>query len=720
MKRNAILCCVFLLFPSLGLVRADEGVVIPEGALNPESLEAPNYILRLFASWKYHPGDRPEWADPEFDDDSWDTLDSLQTWLQPEMQAPVGWKGSGWFRLHLRVDSSLRDRLLALVYAQTGAAEIYLDGELIVALGQVGRDGETEEIRPLGQNNPKIIPIRFSHGADHVLAVRYSNFRALGYANPEVGSGFQMGLAELDHSIENKAALVRTMSVYQILFGVPLAFALLHFLLFVFYPESRENLYYALYAISTAALIFSPLQTSFLSTSTSINLFLLTFKASLVLIILFGLRFLYYIFFGVSPRFFRVPLFIGILLLLFSWAIPVPYLYIFCLGFFLEMLRVVVVAMWRKKEGARIIGFGYTMFGLACTYQVLIDVGIMRADYVYFPYIYGILMLMISMSVYLARDFARIHKDLKAQFVQVRELSIHLERANQQLEEHSRTLEQKVEERTREVSEKNLELEGTLHQLRETQHQLVLQEKMASLGNLVAGIVHEINTPVGAINSMHDTLVRTIDRLKEMLGSVLPQEGAGNQKFQSFFSVIANANQVIASGTERVIDIVRSLRSFARLDEAEFQVADLHEGLESTLKLLHSQMGEDINVVKEYGDIKPIYCSPSQLNQVFMHLLKNAIQAIEGSGEIRLETFADASKVYVRVSDSGPGIPPEQLERIFDFGFAAKSSRVKMGFGLSTSYTIIQDHEGDIKIDSQVGKGTEVTISLPMKGSSAG
>ena len=120
------------------------------------------------------------------------------------------------------------------------------------------------------------------------------------------------------------------------------------------------------------------------------------------------------------------------------------------------------------------------------------------------------------------------------------------------------------------------------------------------------------------------------------------------------------------------------------------------------------------SVVKDYGDIEPVYCAPGQLNQVFMHLLKNALQAIEETGEITISTSGADDMVYVRIRDTGVGIPPAQLDRIFDFDLQAGDGRMKMGFGLSTDFKIIQDHRGDIQIKSEVGTGTEVTVSLPV------
>ncbi len=140
----------------------------------------------------------------------------------------------------------------------------------------------------------------------------------------------------------------------------------------------------------------------------------------------------------------------------------------------------------------------------------------------------------------------------------------------------------------------------------------------------------------------------------------------------------------MATGTGRVSNIVSSMRNFARLDEAEFQVVDLHVGIDSALTLLQNRIDENITVVKNYGDIPPIYCSPGQMNQVFMHVLKNALTAIEETGEIRISTSTADDEVFIRISDTGVGIPPAQLERIFDFDFHATQDRMKLGFGLST------------------------------------
>jgi len=157
------------------------------------------------------------------------------------------------------------------------------------------------------------------------------------------------------------------------------------------------------------------------------------------------------------------------------------------------------------------------------------------------------------------------------------------------------------------------------------------------------------------------------------------------------------------------------LKNFARLDEAEFQKADIHDGIDSTLTLVQHELKNKIEVVKEYGNIPRIFCYPNQLNQMFMNLFVNAAKAIEDNGTIKIETFADDTNVYVKISDTGKGIPPENLAKLFDPGFTTKSSRVGMDLGLSISYNIIQKHKGDITVESELGKGTEFTIILPIE-----
>ncbi|MFQ5630100.1 MAG: ATP-binding protein [bacterium] len=251
-------------------------------------------------------------------------------------------------------------------------------------------------------------------------------------------------------------------------------------------------------------------------------------------------------------------------------------------------------------------------------------------------------------------------------------------------------------------------------ELRETQSQLVQSEKMAALGNLVAGIAHEINTPVGAINSMHNTAVLAVAKLKEFIQHTLQPGNADDHKLLKALSIIEKSNDVIKSGTERVTNIVRRLRSFARLDEAEVKEADIHEGLEDTLILAHHELKHRVTVHKNFGDLPLIACFPGRLNQVFLNMVINASQAIKDKGEITISTYKKANKAYIEIKDTGAGIAKENLDRIFDPGFTTKGVGIGTGLGLSICYQIIKDHQGEIKVESEIGKGTSFTIILPM------
>jgi signal transduction histidine kinase len=305
---------------------------------------------------------------------------------------------------------------------------------------------------------------------------------------------------------------------------------------------------------------------------------------------------------------------------------------------------------------------------------------VLPTERLFFPYLYGTVALVAAMSFYLARNFAN--------------RSAELEEARKR---------QKLMD----------ELERTYLELRETQGQLVESAKMAALGNLVAGVTHEMNTPVGVLKSMLNTVGRAVTRLREKLAADPAATFAGDAMVSRTVDAIAESNQVMTEATDRVAGIVRNLRIFARLDEAEFQRASLEEGLDSTVAVMQSQIPDGIEVVRDYGGVSPIFCAPGQLNQVFMHLIRNAIEAMGARGQITIATSEDSENVHVRICDTGPGIPPDQLEHIFDFRFRARGSRMKMGLGLVADYNTIQSHEGDMGIKSEAGKGVEVTITLP-------
>jgi signal transduction histidine kinase len=257
------------------------------------------------------------------------------------------------------------------------------------------------------------------------------------------------------------------------------------------------------------------------------------------------------------------------------------------------------------------------------------------------------------------------------------------------------------------------EVEGLL---RESTARLAKAEKMAELGNLVAGIAHEMNTPLASISSNTDTIALVLQKMSGLIVSEFPDEASAvRRRFEEALSMATESLRTSRLACDRILKLVSALRGFARQDDLRIQKADVHAGIESTLAVVAHELKGRIKVVKEYGDLPEIECYPDQLNQVFMNLLVNAAQAIAGPGEIRITTFHDGDTVRISISDSGSGIPAELVSRVFDSGFTTKHAGEGTGLGLSISKKIVQAHGGRIELDGGAGRGATFTIVLPVR-----
>jgi len=286
--------------------------------------------------------------------------------------------------------------------------------------------------------------------------------------------------------------------------------------------------------------------------------------------------------------------------------------------------------------------------------------------------------------------------------------------------EHSQKLEEEVKRRTIELrryaDQLEQQVEDRTEALQRSNSQLVQQEKMAALGALVSGIAHDMHTPIGTITSNSDVLGRSLARFREILkAETTPEEFRNSPDLKRVLGAMEETSRVNQLACDRIVGIVRSLRNFARLDEADVKTADLHEGIESTLTLVHHELKNRIVVKREFGKIPPVRCHPNQLNQVFMNLLVNASHAIADKGTITIRTFQEAEIVKVQIADSGSGIKPENLARIFETGFTTKQAGVGTGLGLAICKKIIDDHHGSIEVQSTPGEGTTFTIGLPLE-----
>lgn len=400
--------------------------------------------------WKYHPGDNPEWANPDFDDTTWELAN---TWMPQNELPDNGWQGIGWFRLHLSIsDEELRNMPLALhVTYQAGASEIYLDGELIYSFGKVGK--RKEEEKPYWERNPQVIS--FSGETDHVIAVRYSNFAST-QLTPVLG--FALRFSPLNTGIKSRVTILRIGTTFQMVLTAILVFLMMqHLLLFIFYPRARENLYFSILTGSIGAFVFITFQIILVATSTPEIISLLRFFLIVsVLMSLSTLLFLYTLFYTKLPKLFWffltgwiITFWLSLLAMnnyisdisitnnsVVSKGLATPLLSLFMLLTSLELARVMIVAIFKRKDGAWIFGLGsLSPFILSFISGIIISRTGWNSDWNMSAYLITILAPILSMSVYLARNFSRTSRKLEREVIEREHLEVENTRKTEELEE---------------------------------------------------------------------------------------------------------------------------------------------------------------------------------------------------------------------------------------------------------------------------------------------
>jgi signal transduction histidine kinase len=293
---------------------------------------------------------------------------------------------------------------------------------------------------------------------------------------------------------------------------------------------------------------------------------------------------------------------------------------------------------------------------------------------------------------------------------------------------HNRILKeqkQHIENVNQKMKRVNQHLYGIIARLRETQTQLITAEKMASLGVLTAGVAHEINNPINfiytGINSLENDYNDLVQFFEGVLNSVAEKpdmsqhlkQATDNSDYYELIEIIPQTIKDIKVGAERAADIVKGLRNFSRIDKDSMQPANIHDGIDSAILLLRNKFKYHVEVVKEYGKVPVVMCYPGKLNQVFLNILSNAIDAISDKGRITIKTYTQKEYLIISFHDNGKGIAPEILDKVFDPFFTTKTVGQGVGLGLSISYSIIQEHNGHIEVKSNKNSGTEFTISLP-------
>ena len=264
-------------------------------------------------------------------------------------------------------------------------------------------------------------------------------------------------------------------------------------------------------------------------------------------------------------------------------------------------------------------------------------------------------------------------------------------------------------------------LEKANEELKLAQSQIIQSSKLATIGQLAAGVAHEINNPLAFVASNSKSLEKYFKKILDFIGMLSERIDNDNyaelKKSNNVDFIIFDIEELLADNQEgltRVRDIIADLKTFSRVDQAEMEKANLNDCIETTLKIAWNEIKYKVKLIKELSDIPSITCNVGQINQVLMNLIVNAAQAIETEGEVTITTRVENSDIVLVIKDTGCGISPEDMEKIYDPFFTTKPVGMGTGLGLSITYGIIKDHDGTIELESEEGKGTAFTIRLPI------
>ena len=681
--------------------------------------------LPLDSLWKFHPGDNPVWADSVIDEQDWKIVNT--EYLQDEFKKPVRWSGIGWFRKQFRIPKQFQGQALSIMVAHYGASEIYLDGKLFYSFGKVGRTIEQETIfvpRHAVIIQPDTRPM-------HLLVVRYSNQHA---ATPGYFAKFT-GFRILVNSPNN--ALTSTdrdgRELVPIIFSIVFAFGLFFLLVYFFYPTRLASFLTALTLFNFSCIFIGIYMLNVNSDWRSIKWGVslknaATWHPCFTLLVLYAL---YYS--GKLPRrtwvlaaFTMLFIFFDLVPSSFSWnAGPLSLLII------LETIRMFYLGLKNRKTGFLILVIGWIISWLGILFFIIdifnwfntkssLTLGILRT-------IFSALSVPLTYALQLAWEFGTANRNLQRQLVQVNELSETTRRQDKEkqqiLSQQNEILEKGVQERTADLEHQKLELQNTLTELKSAQSQLVQKEKMASLGELTAGIAHEIQNPLNFVNNFSEVN-------KELIAEMRTEIEKGNLEEVKFIAedIEANSEKINHHG-KRADSIVKGMLQHSRVSRGHKEQTNINALADEYLRLsYHGLRAKDKNFNADFKtdfdeSIGNINIIPQDIGRVLLNIINNAFYAVNEKKKqqpegyeptVLLSTKKTDNTVLISVKDNGDGIPQKVVDKIFQPFFTTKPTGEGTGLGLSLSYDIIKAHGGEIKVETKEGEGSEFIIQLPI------
>ena len=686
-----------------------------------------NEGVLLQRGWRFQPGDNPAFARPEYDDRRWQPIDPTQP-IQALL--PLQQAGIGWLRLRIKPDPHVRESTLLQVY-QTVASDIYLNGRLIQRHGIISPDPKASQAyQPSGE--PIAFPL--SDKTESVLAVRvaYCPLLSPHFPAPLSYSAFSARITttgQVVHFYQNRIIIA---CINLIPSALLLILGLIHFTFFYYNRRQLTNLYFAYYTLLFAiGYLVGALPFLFHWVFVQELLFIIGFSLSIV-----GFWFSVVAHYGLfsfrKGFFFYFVTGFGLLSLLMAHApdgplkwLGGPFIWVL---FSLELLRVTIVALRKRRPGAQIVVVGHALKALFLVlfinvYTLPMPVGVDPSNVGSLFFSLGALSVPFALSLFLAREFALVSRLLTVKLTEVETLSAQTVAQEQEkqllLATQNETLERQVMTRT-------TELQQSLNHLKATQDQLVQREKLASLGELTAGIAHEIQNPLNFVNNFSEVNVELVDELKE----AVRQPTLDRDLINSLADDLSQNTGHITRHGQRASGIVRSMLEHSRSSTGQHQPTDLNALADEYLKLAYHGMKAKspafnaqltTNFDPNLGTPDLI---PQDIGRVLLNLYTNALYAVDQKKHRQPATYQPQVGVCTRVSrewievvvrDNGMGIPPELLTKIFQPFFTTKPAGQGTGLGLSLSYDIItKGYGGQINVDSEEGQYTEFTVRLPM------
>ena len=678
----------------------------------------------LDKGWKFQLGDNPNFAKTNFDDSQWQSVNPAQNFHS----IPTVQNGISWFRIYLQFSPTI-ERDLALLIEQNGASEVYLNGKLVKKLGTVSIN--PKEVKAY---NPVNLPIlmHLDSTSTQVLAIRYAQQSNVHYSTVFFDENYALKIQinKLSTAIETQQKISNNFQInFSIRVGIFIIMAILHLSFFFFYPPNKANLFFSLYAIAAILgygeqirwLALNDLQARYISS-------LLSFNANSLSYIFLLVAFSYLLnqkrglIFGSLIILAVISMPLSIMVYGWGWKIGAMLFNIFIN---LEIARVVFVSIRNKQKGTWILGIGVVQFLIFWPIFILQNVFGLFLSLSGLPFTIAILSIPIVTSIYLGLEFGFINKSLSKRLKENQTLTDQIivqEKEKQQiLATQNETLEKQVIERT-------AELNKSLVELKSTQTQLIQSEKLASLGELTAGIAHEIQNPLNFVNNFSEVSVEISNELKEEAQKPEIDKGL---IFDLATDLALNQEKINHHG-KRAASIVKGMLEHSRTSSSVKELTDINALADEYLRLAYhglrakdSTFNADFELIAD-KNLPKIEVIPQDMGRVLLNLINNAFWAVnernkkgetgyEPKVTISTQLIAN-SQLLIAIKDNGTGMTEDVKAKIFQPFFTTKPAGQGTGLGLSLAYDIVtKRHGGTLEVNSTEGIGSEFIVTLPFK-----